>query len=257
MTAAGVAGVTTAGLTGVRAAVIGLIGFAAAEEQILLVTAPSATDGGGGEPGPAGRWAAAPLVAHNTEFKRQQVRRLEAIRAGQAVPTFAAIDHASPEVYRRYRAQPADEVAAASGQTSQDLIAALNLTAAADLSGGTGQPQVAGRQLWLQVVVRGFWHPCGHLGDYYLAHGQAGRAVALAAQAVAWASYLGAPEPARGMACYNLACAQAQAGRPDEAARTAEEAITLNPALVANVSSDPDLAALRDSGRLDQLLAHN
>lgn len=175
------------GLTGVRAAVIGLIGFAAAEEQILLVTAVSAADHTGGDPGHPGRWAAEPLVAHNTEFKRQQVQRLEAIKGGQVPPAFDTIDHASPGVYRRYRAQPADEVAAASRLTSQDLIAALNLTADADL----------------------------------------------------------ADEP----------CAQTQAGKPDDAARTLAEAIALNPALVANVSHDRDLGPLRESGRLDQLLA--
>jgi hypothetical protein len=242
-------------LASLRAAVVGLIGFAAAEEQMLLVAASAHP--AEGRPGSAGRWAAAPLVAHNTEFKHHQVLRLTAIGAGQAAPTFAAVDHASPEVYARYCEQRPSDVAAASGRTSQDLIAAVNATADADLVGAAGSPQVAGRQLWLQVVVRGFWHPCGHLGDYYLARGQAGRAVALAAQGVAWARYLGAPDPALGMACYNLACAQAQAGRPDEAARTVDEAIALNPALVANVSSDPDLAALRASGRLDQLLAHH
>jgi hypothetical protein len=242
-------------MASLRAAVVGLIGFAAAEEQMLLVAA--AANPADEQPGHAGRWAAVPLVAHNTEFKHQQVLRLEAIRAGQAPPAFATVDHASPEVYARYCEQRASDVAAASGQTSQDLIAAVNGAADADLAGAAGSPQVAGRQLWLQVVVRGFWHPCGHLGDYYLGHGRAGRATALAAQGVAWARYLGAPAPAHGMACYNLACAQAQAGRPDEAARTVDEAIALNPALVANVSSDPDLAALRDSGRLDQVLAHH
>ncbi|HEX4060450.1 MAG TPA: hypothetical protein VHY58_05435 [Streptosporangiaceae bacterium] len=241
--------------TSPRAAVIGLIAFASAEEQMLLVAA--AANPAGEQPGHAGRWAAAPLVAHNTEFKHQQVLRLKAIEAGQAPPAFSNVDHAVPEVYARYCEQPADDVAAASAQTSQALIAALNRTADADLVGGTGSPQVAGRQLWLQTVVRGFWHPCGHLVDYYLAHGRAGRAVALAAQGVAWARYLDAPDPAHGMACYNLACAQAQAGQPDEAARTLDDAIALNPALVANASHDPDLSALRDSGRLDQVLAHH
>lgn len=44
--------------------------------------------------------------------------------------------------------------------------------------------------LWLQIVVRGFWHPTVHLGDYYLAHGQAERAIALHVHALATARYL-------------------------------------------------------------------
>jgi len=65
-----------------RSAIIGLLGFAAAEEQMLLAVAPAA------EPGSPQCWAAVPLVAHNTEFKRQQVQRLQAIERGQVPPDF-------------------------------------------------------------------------------------------------------------------------------------------------------------------------
>ena len=73
----------------------------------------------------------------------------------------------------------------------------------------------------------------------------------MARQAVAWAGYLDAPDMARGMAVYNLACAQARAGQPGEAATTLAEAIALNAALRANAARDADLSSLRDQGRLD------
>lgn len=57
-------------------AVTGLIGFAAAEEQRLLAVAPA------GEEGDPACWAALPVVAHNSEFRAQQVHRLRAILAG-------------------------------------------------------------------------------------------------------------------------------------------------------------------------------
>ena len=47
------------------------------------------------------------------------------------------------------------------------------------------------------------------------------------------------------MAGYNLACAQAQAGEPDQAARTLAEAIGANPDLRANARRDPDLEIVR------------
>jgi hypothetical protein len=106
----------------------------------------------------------------------------------------------------------------------------------------------------LQIIVRGFWHPAGHLGEYYLSRGQAGRAVAMQAQAVGWAAYLGAPAAARGMACYNLACAQARAGHSGDAVDALTEAIALNPDLRANAGRDADLGSLRADGRLDTLL---
>jgi tetratricopeptide (TPR) repeat protein len=232
-----------------RAAIIGLAGFAAAEEHMLLATAPV------GEEGDPTRWAAVPLVAHNTEFKQQQVQRLDAIVLGRTPPEFGDIDHGSAEVYGGYLAKPVGEVAAGCSRTTGDLIENLGLISDADLTDSSRHPWLRGRQLWLQIVVRGFWHPTGHLIDYYLAHSAPDRALELSAHGVATANYLRAPDQARGMASYNLACAQARTGRLDEAAATLTEAIKLNPDLTANATRDRDLAELAATGRLDRVLA--
>lgn len=267
---------TTAGL---RTAVIGLVAFAAAEEQMLLAASSSRAAGDVGVAGYAGVagdagaagyagvagdvgaagdasaagdaacWAALPLVAHNAEFRRQQVERLAAIRDGRTPDEYSEIDHTSALGCERYQAVPAARVAAEASASASDLISYLSLTSDADLCEPARNPWLKGRQLWLQIIVRGFWHPAGHLADYYLAHDQPARAVALAAHAVATARYLDAPAPARGMACYNLACAQSRTGDLDLAAATVDAAIGLNPDLRRNASRDPDLRALRDSGR--------
>lgn len=231
-----------------RSVIIGLLGFAAAEEQILLAVSDPA------EPGDAVSWAAVPLVAHNTEFKRQQVRRLEAIGLGRSPAEFGEIDHRSRQVYLGYLAQPADRVAAESGQVTGELISNLSLISDADLTDPARHAWLRGRQLWLQLIVRGFWHPTGHLAEYYRAHDQADRAVALGTHGVLTASYLDAPAPARGMASYNLACAQAGANLLDQAAATLRQAIALNPDLAGNARRDHDLAALTESGLLGSLL---
>jgi hypothetical protein len=243
-------------ITQLRTSIIGLVGLAALEEELLLATATAAgAAGGAAEPGGPTCWAAAPLVAHNTEFKQQQVQRLDAIRSGEVPPAFAEIDHKADEVYGRYCQLPVDSVAAAGRQVAAALIDGLADTSDSDLLDPARNPWLAGRQLWLQIIVRGFWHPMGHIGDYYRDHAQLGRAVALQSQAVAVASYLSAPAAARGMANYNLACAQAGAGLADAAIDTLCQAIELNPDLLANVSRDADLAGLRDSGQLNALLA--
>lgn len=235
-------------VTGLRAAIAGLTGFAAGQEQVLLAAAPR------GEQGDQTCWAALPLVAHNTEFRRQQVQRLRAIRSGQAPPEFAEADHRSPDLYAELSAQPADAVGRDSWRVSGELIEELALASEADLLEPARNPWLRGRQLWLQLIVRGFWHPAGHLGGYYLSHGQAARAVTLAEQAAQAAAALGAPDPARGMASYNLACAQAGAGFLDEAAATVAEAVALNPDVRGNAARDSDLAAVRARGLLDALL---
>jgi hypothetical protein len=232
-----------------RAAVTGLTGFAAGHEQVLLAAAP---EGAAGSPT---RWAALPLVAHNTEFRRQQVVRLRAIRSGQAPPEFTEADHQSADLYAELRAQPADAVARDSWRVAGELIEEVALVSAADLTDPSRNPWLRGRQLWLQVIVRGFWHPAGHLGEYYLNHGQPDQAVALARHAAVAAACVGAPAEARGMASYNLACALAGASQLDEAAAAVAEAIELNADLRVNAGRDPDLAAVRSTERVAALLS--
>lgn len=231
--------------THLRAAITGLLAFAAAEEEIVFTT--SAADGSGGPR----RWPAVPTLAHITDFKAQQSERSVAILAHRAPPVFGEIDHASETVYAAYAARPADAVAADSRRVTASLIDAVRVLADADLLDPSRHPWLNGRMLWLQIVVRGFWHPTGHLADYYLRHGQPERAVALQSHALATARYLGPPEPAVGMAAYGLACAQSASGLAADAARTLAEAITLNPDLRANAARDPDLAPVRESGQRD------
>lgn len=241
---------------GLRAAVTGLTGLAAAAEQELLAEprqAAGASAEHGAEHG-AGHWAAAPLVAHNTEFRRQQVQRLRAIRCGQAPPEFAEVDHGSAALYAELSAQPLDAVARDSWRVAGELAEELRLVSREDLLEPARNPWLRGRQLWLQVVVRGFWHPMGHLGEYYLGHGRPRRAVTLAEHAVAAAGYAGAPALARGMASYNLACARAGAGQLNEAAAALADAITLNPDVRVNALRDEDLAGVRQAAPVAALL---
>jgi hypothetical protein len=234
-----------------RTAIIGLLGCTAVEEELLLAAISRAS----AAPGSPDRWAAKPLIAHNTEFKRQQVQRLEAIRLGETPPAFAEIDHRSGDVYSRYSQQPADQVVQASREVTAALIDGLSAISDEDLADPSRNPWLAGRQFWLQIIVRGFWHPMGHIGEYYISHAEPARAGAMQSHAVAVAEYLNAPAAARGMAYYNLACARAHAAVPGDAISPLRQAIELNADLVANARRDADLAVLRDSGQLDMLLA--
>jgi hypothetical protein len=232
-----------------RAAVIGLVEFAGGHELALLNLA------GSSEPaeGSPQCWAAEPLVAHIAEFKQQQVQRLSAVRQGLTPPTFAEIDHAAADVYRRY-AEQAAVVAHVSRDTTRALIQGVIDAAAEDLLDPSRNPWLAGRMLWLQTVVRGFWHPTGHLSEYYLSHDLADRALELATHATTLADTLDAPGPARGMARYNLACVQARTGRLDAANDVLGQAIAANPDLTVNARRDPDLEPLRVNGALEVLL---
>jgi hypothetical protein len=227
-----------------RTVITGLLGIAAAEEEMLLTAALSGGDGDAG--GPL-QWAAGPLLAHITEFKFQQSERVRALLSGQTPPEFGDIDHSSPDVYAAYASRSSADVVADARGTTASLLDGMRALSDEDLLDPSRHPWLRGRTLWLQIIVRGFWHPTGHIADYYLRHGQPDRAVALQAHAVATAAYLDAPDQAAGMAYYGLACAQAVAGLADAAAVTLAAAIGLNPDLRANADRDPDLVPLRNS----------
>jgi hypothetical protein len=142
-----------------------------------------------------------------------------------------------------------------SRQVTASLIDGVAALTDNDLVDPSRHAWLNGRTLWLQLIVRGFWHPTGHVADYYLRHRQQGRAVALQEHMLATTRYLGAPDQVAGMAAYSLACAQAISARTQDAARTLAEAITLNPDVRANASRDPDLESLRGSGQLTAILA--
>ena len=233
-----------------RAVVVGLIAFAAAEEEVLLAAAASDVADSGNER----RWAAVPTVAHNTEFKAEQAERIAAALTGCAPPTFGEIDHRSPAVYGRYAARTAVAVVGETRQVTASLLDGVVALGDDDLVDPSRHPWLNGRSLWLQIVVRGFWHPTGHVADYYLGHGQQARAVALQQHMLATTRYLDAPNQVAGMAAYSLACAQAVAGSTEDAARTLAEAIALNPDVRANADRDPDLEPLRVSGQLAAIL---
>jgi hypothetical protein len=138
------------GSAGLRGAIGGLVAFAAEEEAVLLA---AAAPGAAAADGPD-HWAAPAAIVHNTEFKHQQVQRLQAVLSGTTPPAFGDIDHASAQVYQRYAGQPAGAVAAASRRVTDELIGALPAIPDEDLTDPRRNSWLGGRQLWLQIIVR-------------------------------------------------------------------------------------------------------
>lgn len=233
-----------------RIVLTGLISFAAAEEEILLAEVAQRQDTGGVD-----AWAALPTIAHTSEFRDEQVQRLRAIREGSPPPEFPRVEHDSPDTYRRYAGRDAESVRASSRTTNATLIDETRRCTDEDLLDPSRNPWLKGRPLWLQIIVRGFWHPTGHVGDYYVQHRRPERALALHTHAVSTAGYLGAPSMAVGMAHYSLACTQATLGQGVQAVGSLERAVACNPDLREHARSEPDLAKLREAGRLTAVLA--
>jgi hypothetical protein len=232
-----------------KTAMVGLIRRAAIEDELLLISTSGHDDAGDAQ-----RWAPAPTVAHNTQFKREQVARLEAILRHETPPDFAAVDHASEATYRAFVALSPALVAETSRRTTDDLVDALLRLPDDDLIDPRRHDWLRGRPLWLQVIVRGFWHPLGHVGDWYVANGMTERGVALRRDAVTFAEYLHAPAESQGMAWFSLACTYATLGTTEEAVLALERAATLNHDLRARVATEPELEAVREDRRVVALV---
>jgi hypothetical protein len=232
-----------------RTAIVGLLRHAAMEEEMLIVSTSHRRHEGSAE-----RWAPLPTIAHNTEFKRQQVQRLQSILREETPPTFTEVDHGSQPVYEVYAAVDLDVAAGESRRTANDLVESLLLVSDADLTDPARHPWLRGRPLWLQTIVRGFWHPLGHVGDWYIANALQERGVALRNNAVATAEYLNAPDASRGMAWYSLACTYAAIGTLDGAVEALEHAAKLNRDFRERIATDPDLQGLRTDYRVAALI---
>lgn len=147
----------------------------------------------------------------------------------------------------RYARKRTGQVVAEQRRVASALIDEIAQASDDDLIDPARNPWLRGRQLWLQIVVRGSWHPLGHVGEYHLEHAQSERALALHVRAVMTAQYLDAPPQACGMAQYSLACVEARMGLLDEAAADVRSAVELNADLREKAAADPDLVSLRDA----------
>jgi hypothetical protein len=190
-------------------------------------------------------WTLRATVAHNTEFKAQQVIRLKASADRDTPPSFTEIDHTAADVYQRFSEPSSEEVLTMSRSTTAELLDRMWELPDADLTDPARNPWLQGRPLWLQVVVRGFWHPGGHLGGYWLTNGPAERALRLHRSGVALAEAMELPGPALGMARYALACAEARTGNSADALTELIAALAANPDLAQNAARDPDLEPVR------------
>jgi len=222
-----------------RASIAGLLWLAAGEEVLLLEQAPD------DEPGDPYCWSAPATVAHISELRGQQATRLRCVREGIAPPVYPQVDHTALEVYAAFAETRRAKAFELSRASASALLDELHATADHDLLDPAPEPWLRGRQLWLEIVVRGFWHPLDHISEYYRSHWQAERGLALHRHAVETARYLGAARPARGMAHYGLACAWAACGEQAAALSEFDHALNLNPDLRHAAARDADLRPLR------------
>ena len=209
------------------------------------------------EQGAPTRWSAKATLAHITDFKAEQITRLEAVRAGVEPPELLLRDHADPELYAEYVARDWNRVGVDAERTATDLREHVQKLDAEVFCTPGAFPWLRGRALWAQVLVRGVWHPSAHLHQYLAERGRFERVVELQESLLEGATSARIPDVPGGrpFALYNLACARSLSGELEPALTGLEEAVRLDPTLAASAQEDDDLASLRSDARFDALVA--
>jgi hypothetical protein len=240
--------------TALRAGILALLGRMQSEERRFEA---SLSDGERVDDGSAQHWGAKVVLAHITDFKGEQVARLDAAADGSEPPSFPRIDHRDPAAYAAYLARSWDQVRADAVRTCEALVEHTRTLDTQILFTPGIYPWLQGRALWAQILVRGVWHPSGHLHQYLAEHGQTDRVLELQQGLLGAATTANIPDVPGGrpFAIYNLACAHALAGQPEPALDRLVEAVELDPALARAALKDADLEALRDAPRFAELVA--
>jgi hypothetical protein len=223
-----------------------LLGYVQGCERALLFDPqqPLVSQSGGNP----SRWSAPALMAHNADFRREQLERLRAVAAGVEPPEFPAVNHADPAMLACLEGRHREEIGSDLETITPALVEALTALDDEILTDGSRFPWMRGRALWAQILVRGAWHPLGHLTPYLVAEGRAGDALSLVRGVIGTAEALGVPAAPGGvaMAVYVLAATHALAGDREEALARLARVLAADPALARNATRDPDFDLLRD-----------
>ena len=226
-----------------RSSVIALLAYARDQEESFLRDLTAAErDLVGGPDHPAAKV----LLAHITEFKRQQVQKVAAAASGESPPRLEAVEPSDPVEYARLALRYWQQVEIEAARVFSALAAEVERLSDEELRDPHRFPWLNGRPLCRQVLGRGLWHPLTHLSDYDLARGEKARPARRHEMLAALVDRLAfVPVSGDGMSCYNLACAFAEAGEHDKALALVEAAIRTDPKYADYARDDPDLAPLR------------
>ncbi len=203
--------------------------------------------------GSAAALSARDVIGHVAAWNEYIADALRSLRSGHDPEQPQAFMARNDERIQAQRQDSFEAVLARADTALSDLTASLEACEEADLA----EP---GRYAWagpasvsVRVVLLAYIHGYGHFADYHARRQESDRAVGLHQAGVEEiAGGIGSgPELAFGL--YNLAGAEAAAGRHDAAVDSLARAIGLLPAIGQFANSNPDLRLAREDPRIRSL----
>jgi hypothetical protein len=191
------------------------------------------------------RWSAKDLIAHVTSWHANLVEMLEAILRGETPSPRPDVHQVNARTFAENAARPWEQVLVDAGATFDRLSELLPQFSDEAMLEPERYPWRKGQPLAPTVVLRLYWHPMLHLGEFYVQRDDRASAEALRADLLRAADELAWVPPLRGQTLYMVACSSVVLGEQAAALAALRESLALAPSLTQWSQQDPSLASLR------------
>jgi hypothetical protein len=204
--------------------------------------------------GKSDRWSPKDVIIHIAGWKMRLVENLIAVGRGETPLRYENYESVNAKYFEENRERPWSEVLEQAKEASRQLVEQVELRSEDELQSAETLPWQEGRPLWRLIVGNGCIHPLSmHLCPLYIERGDKAYASALQEEIGKLLQELDEGGNWQGLLRYNLACHHALMGETKYAIDVLEEALRLNPDLIAWSKEDPDLASIRKEAGYQKL----
>ncbi len=199
-------------------------------------------------------WAPKDHLAHANFWTERVIAQLKIALGEETLDRLEYFTKTNEETFEEFKGQSWQEIHLWSEQVHGQLVDALNKLPVEELEDPERFEWTNHRPLWNDVVFTAVYHRVQHAGDILTLCAMDEHVPVLQEQFARMMEEMDDSDRWRGTTRYNLACYYALDEKPDLALSTLEQALKLNPELLAWSKQDSDLDSLRELAAFQALL---
>lgn len=213
----------------------------------------SLSDGERSAEGSFENWSPKDSLAHTTYWRQRMVETLAYTFRNQPPPSYPPYDEVNRQVYFEKQHTPLPALLREAEDTMRALQDALNRFEDEDITDPYRFEWRNGIPLLSYILGNGYIHVIHHLVHTYRKLNDLSKATSLQDEALQQLASLAELGKSRAVLLYDMACLLTGTGNPTQALDLLEESLQLDPSLIEWSRQDPDLDALRDDPRFQQM----
>lgn len=192
-------------------------------------------------------WSAKDHIAYLTLLKQHLLLRLEKALCGEIGPRFPSVEELTTSLFQEQHRRPHADILHEAEVAYQNLVNLIPRFSEEDLMTTERFPWLdATEPLGIAILGTAYAPPLEHLAQYYLDQNDIAQATHIQENLVAQLMCIDAPDRARGLGLYNLACFYATHNMVEKAPEKLRKALRLYPHLREWALNDPDLVLVRN-----------